>query len=274
MPWKNVRAEKQAAKEFRRISIRQIRKNPNQPRKQFDPKALEELADSIRRFGIITPLTVREAGEGYELVAGERRLRAAAIAGLNTVPCYIVRVTDLDSGLMALLENLQRKDLDCFEEAASLRQLCEQYHMTQQEAAQRIGKTQSAVANKLRLLKLSPAVVEQVRHYGLSERHARALLRLEEEERQLAALQEVGQRDMTVAQTEAYVERLLQEKPKVRRQTCIKDVRLFCNTVERAVRLMRESGVAADYHRAQEGETVIVTVRIPAALRLQPRQEG
>ncbi len=270
MAWKLHPRDRQAAKEFRRIPIRQIRKNPNQPRKQFEPVALEELADSIRRFGIITPLTVRQQGEGYELVAGERRLRAAAIAGLQTVPCYIVQVNDLDSGLMALLENLQRKDLDCFEEAASLRKLCEDYKMTQQEAAERIGKTQSAVANKLRLLKLPPVVIEQVRAFGLSERHARALLRLEEE-RQLAAVREIGTRGMTVAQTESYIERLLQEKPKNRRQTCIKDVRLFCNTVERAVRLMRESGVAADYKRAQEGETLIVTVRIPAAVAFKPR---
>ena len=270
MAWKWSRAEKQSGKEFLRIPIRQIRKNPNQPRKQFEPEALEELAESIRKYGIITPLTVRRREEGYELVAGERRLRAAAIAGLSTVPCYIVEVGDLDSGLMALLENLQRKDLDCFEEAASLRKLCEDYHMTQQEAARRIGKTQSAVANKLRLLRLSPAVVEQVRQSGLSERHARALLRLEEE-RQLGAAKEIGQRGMTVAQTEAYIERLLREKPKARRQTCIKDVRLFCNTVERAVRLMRESGVAADYRRAQEGETLIVTVRIPAAAAFKTR---
>ena len=156
MSWIQSKGPKPPSKEFRRISIRQIRKNPNQPRKRFDPQALQELAESIRRYGVITPLTVRETDEGYELIAGERRLRAASIAGLSAVPCYVVKASDRDSALMALLENLQRKDLDCFEEAASLQRLCRDYHMTQQEAAERVGKTQSAVANKLRLLRLSP----------------------------------------------------------------------------------------------------------------------
>ena len=154
LPWRQQTKQPQ---EFRRIPIRQIRKNPHQPRKIFDPQALQSLADSIRQYGIITPLTVRQVGEDFELVSGERRLRAATIAGLSVVPCYIVSVDDRQSALMALLENLQRKDLDCFEEALFLRRLCSEFHMTQQEAAQRVGKTQSAVANKMRLLRLSPA---------------------------------------------------------------------------------------------------------------------
>ena len=174
--WRQTKEEAQVPREFRRISIRQIRKNPNQPRKLFDAQALQELADSIGKYGVITPLTVRQTEEGYELVAGERRLRAASMAGLSTVPCYIVQADDRESSLMALLENLQRKDLDCFEEAASLRRLCQEYHMTQKEAAERVGKTQSAVANKLRLLRHTPRVLEALRAGNLTERHARALL--------------------------------------------------------------------------------------------------
>lgn len=274
MSWIQSKGPKPPSKEFRRISIRQIRKNPNQPRKRFDPQALQELAESIRRYGVITPLTVRETDEGYELVAGERRLRAASIAGLSAVPCYVVKASDRDSALMALLENLQRKDLDCFEEAASLQRLCRDYHMTQQEAAERVGKTQSAVANKLRLLRLSPRVTETVRLYGLSERHARALLRLEDEPRQLAAAAQMGKKQMTVAQAEALVEKLLTEKPRGRRQGYIKDVRLLCNTVERAVRLLRETGIRADCARRQEGDVLILTVRVEGAAAPQREAAG
>jgi len=263
LPWRQQTKQPQ---EFRRIPIRQIRKNPHQPRKIFDPQALQSLADSIRQYGIITPLTVRQVGEDFELVSGERRLRAATIAGLSVVPCYIVSVDDRQSALMALLENLQRKDLDCFEEALFLRRLCSEFHMTQQEAAQRVGKTQSAVANKLRLLRLSPATVEVIRSCHLTERHARTLLQLEEEEARFTAAEEMGKRHMTVAQAEQYVQRLLEEKPRPRRQGMIRDVRLFCNTVDRAVHLMQESGLKARMEKRQEGEDLILTVYVPAAM--------
>lgn len=263
LPW---RQQTKQTQEFRRIPIRQIRKNPHQPRKIFDPQALQSLADSIRQYGIITPLTVREVGEDFELVSGERRLRAAVIAGLSVVPCYIVSVDERQSALMALLENLQRQDLDCFEEALFLRRLCSEFHMTQQEAAQRVGKTQSAVANKMRLLRLSPATVEVIRSCRLTERHARTLLQLEEEDARFAAAEEMGKRHMTVAQAEQYVQRLLEEKPRPRRQGMIRDVRLFCNTVDRAVHLMQESGLAVRMEKRQEGEDLILTVYVSSAM--------
>lgn len=263
LPW---RQQTKQTQEFRRIPIRQIRKNPHQPRKIFDPQALQSLADSIRQYGIITPLTVRQVGEDFELVSGERRLRAATIAGLSVVPCYIVSVDDQQSALMALLENLQRKDLDCFEEALFLRRLCSEFHMTQQEAAQRVGKTQSAVANKMRLLRLSPATIEVIRSNHLTERHARTLLQLEEEEARFSAAEEMGKRHMTVAQAEQYIQRLLEEKPRPRRQGMIRDVRLFCNTVDRAVHLMQESGLKARVEKRQEGEDLILTVYVPSAM--------
>ena len=264
LPWRQQQKQPQ---EFRRIPLGQIRKNPHQPRKIFDPQALQSLAESIRQYGIITPLTVRQLEEGYELVSGERRLRAATMAGLSTVPCYIVTVSDQESALMALLENLQRKDLDCFEEALFLRRLCSEFHMTQQDAAARVGKTQSAVANKIRLLKLGHQTVDVIRKYQLSERHARALLQLEEEPARLEAARQMGQKHMTVAQAEAYIQRLLEETPKLRRQGMIRDVRLFCNTVERAVKVMQEAGLQATMERRQEGEELVFTVRVPSAMK-------
>lgn len=258
-----------ASREFRRISIRQIRKNPYQPRKLFDAAALRELADSIAAYGVITPLTVRRTEDGFELVAGERRLRAASLAGLTTVPCYIVEADDRQSSLMALLENLQREDLDCFEEAASLLRLCQEFHMTQKEAAEQVGKTQSAVANKLRLLKLGAEATAEVRQQGLSERHARALLRLEEDRRALAARQ-MGQKQMTVAQAEQYVERLLQDRPPAKRQVVLRDIRLFGNALERHLQTLREAGFRTRCARRTEGEDTVFEVRITAGMAGNP----
>ena len=155
-----------------------IRPNPAQPRSVFDAAGLQELAASIRQYGVLQPLSVRKKGSGFELVAGERRLRAAGLAGLREVPCLLVTADDQDAGLLALVENLQRRDLDYIEQAQGLARLMQQYHLTQEQAARRVGKSQSAIANKLRLLKLSEPVLALLRASGLSERHARALLRI------------------------------------------------------------------------------------------------
>ena len=173
------------------------------------------------------------------------------------------------SALMALVENLQRADLYCFEEAASLRRLCEEYHMSQKTAADCLGMTQGAVANKLRLLRLGPAVVKILRENQLSERHARALLRLEEG-RQEPAARVMAQRKMTVAQAERYVDKLLEETPAPRRRGVVKDVRLFCNTLERHVQTLREAGLAAECFRRQDGDDLLLTVRIPGGGMVRP----
>lgn len=168
---------------LRRIRVSEIARNPNQPRKYFDPEAIAQLAESIRQYGVLNPLTVRRApGGGYELVAGERRLRAARVAGLNDVPCLLIAADNEDSSAIALVENLQRRDLDFFEEAYGFKRLIDQYGLTQEEAARKVGKTQSAVANKLRLLRLSPQNMELIRSANLTERHARCLLRLRDDE--------------------------------------------------------------------------------------------
>ena len=167
---------------LRRVRVSDIVRNPNQPRKYFDPEAIAQLAESIRQYGVLNPLTVRRApGGGYELVAGERRLRAARVAGLNDVPCLVIAADNEDSSAIALVENLQRRDLDFFEEAEGFKRLIDQYGLTQEEAARKVGKTQSAVANKLRLLRLSQQNMELIRSANLTERHARCLLRLDDE---------------------------------------------------------------------------------------------
>ncbi|MDY3014331.1 MAG: ParB/RepB/Spo0J family partition protein [Evtepia sp.] len=184
-----------------------ISPNPDQPRRYFDPQGLAELADSIRVHGILQPLTVRRKGGGrYELIAGERRLRAAMICGLAEVPRLIMDVDRENSCLLSLIENLQRRDLDFWEEAKALERLIRVYGLSQEEAAAKVGKSQSAVANKLRLLRLPDQALELLRKNGFTERHARALLRLPHPEAQVEGAQLVVKEGWTVSRTEQYVE--------------------------------------------------------------------
>ena len=251
----------------RYIPINTVRPNPQQPRRSFDETALREMADSIRAYGILQPLTVRDRGGFYELVAGERRLRAARIAGLREVPCLVAEVGEEDAALLALIENLQRRDLDYMEEAAAIARLIGRYGLSQQQAADKLGKSQPAIANKLRLLRLAPPVIDCLRQYGLTERHARTLLRLTDPEQQLAAARHMGQRGLNVAQAEQYVDALTAENrtaPPQRRPTyIIKDVRLFLNSVERGVRLMQSAGVGAEVGRRDTEEEILLTIHIP-----------
>ena len=239
--------------------------NPNQPRKRFSPDGLEELAASIREHGVLQPLTVRKVDGSFELVSGERRLRAARMAGLSEVPCIVIDVDGVCSSLLALVENLQRRDLDFLEEAMALDRLIHTYDLSQEEAARRIGKSQSAVANKLRLLKLSPRLLDRLRQNGLTERHARALLRLETEEQQWEVLEYVIDHHLTVAQTEAYIEaRLTPPPPRKKKPTFIlKDVRLFLNTVTKGLSMMKDAGVNAEYGRQETEDAILLTIRIP-----------
>ena len=251
----------------RYIPINAVRPNPQQPRRSFDETALRELADSISAYGILQPLTVRDRGGVYELVAGERRLRAARIAGLREVPCLIAEVGEEDAALLALIENLQRRDLDYMEEAAAIARLIRRYGLSQQQAAEKLGKSQPTIANKLRLLRLSAPVIDCLRQYGLTERHARTLLRLTDPEQQLAAARHIGKRGLNVAQTEQYIDRLTAEnrtEPPRRRPTyIIKDVRLFLNSVERGIRLMQSAGVGAEVGRRDTEEEILLTIHIP-----------
>ena len=249
------------------IPLGRIRPNPQQPRHSFDEEGLAELAASIRSCGILQPLTVRRAGEGYELVAGERRLRAARIAGLREVPCLVAQVGEEDSALLALMENLQRRDLDCWEEAQAIARLISRYGLSQEEAARRLGRAQPTVANKLRLLRLPEDVRALLRENGLTERHARALLRLQDPEVQRRAAGDIVRRGMNVAQAEAYVDKLLQSAqvtpPRGRSTYIIKDVRLFLNSVDRGLHLMRQAGVDAGWDRQDTDREILLTIRIP-----------
>lgn len=248
-----------------------IRPNPRQPRRFSTERGLRELATSIRRHGIIQPLTVRRAPQGWELVAGERRLRAAKLAGLETVPCIEAAVDDRESALLALVENLQRRDLHYFEEATAIADYLRQSGVTQEEAAALLGRSPSAVANKLRLLRLSPACREILVRNRLSERHARCLLRLEDEGERLTALRQAAAKHWNVAQTEQYVERrlaALQTAPPAGRRTyIIKDVRLFLNSVDRGLRLIRDAGVDARTEREETEDEIVLTLRIPKQRR-------
>ena len=249
------------------LSVDKILPNPGQPRRYFDGEALRELADSIRQYGILQPLTVRRGRQGYELIAGERRLRAAKLAGLREVPCLLARADEEDSPLLALIENLQRRDLHWYEEAAAIARLLTSYGLSQEQAAEKLGKSQSAVANKLRLLRLSPECVSLLREHGLSERHARALLRLTDDEARLAAAREIVARAYNVAQTEAYVEALLCRgavTPPPKQPTyIIKDVRIFLNSIRRQLGIMQRAGVNAAMEREDTDDEIRMTIRIP-----------
>ena len=261
------------------LPVGAIKPNPHQPRRQFDPEELQELGESIRLYGILQPLTVRKTGPTtFELVAGERRLRAAVLAGMENVPCILLNVDAEQSGLLALVENLQRKDLDFIEEAEGLRSLIRSYGMSQEEAARCISKSQSAVANKLRILKLPSDVLEKLRSAGYTERHARALLRLEEPEAQRKALEAIIAGDLTVAKTEAYIEALLRrgEEEKKKRKTpvvVLKDVRIFLNTVTRGLSMMNRRGVRAVCERADTDNELVLTIRIPRREEASERRE-
>lgn len=191
------------------LPVEQIAPNPHQPRREFAPGPLAELAESIRRHGIIQPLTVRHSADGWELIAGERRLRAAKLAGLQTVPCLEMQVDEQDSAILALIENIQRRDLHYLEEAAAIAAYLRQSGSTQEEAAALLGRSPSALANKLRLLRLSPDCCRLLTEHDLTERHARALLRLEDEEERLNALHHIIRQHLNVAQTEQYIDKRL-----------------------------------------------------------------
>ena len=248
------------------LPIAAISPNPDQPRTCFSREGLEELAASIQELGVLQPLSVRRSKNGgYELISGERRLRASRMAGLTEVPCILVSVDSQGSSLLALVENLQRRDLNFVEEATALAKLIETYHLSQEEAARRIGKSQSAVANKLRLLQLTGDQRQFVLDNNLTERHARAVLRLPENRRS-EALINIAKRRLNARQTDRYIEQLLNSTAKGRhRISMVRDVRIFVNTIDHAIRLMTDNGVPATAHREEKDGYIEYTVRIPTA---------
>ena len=255
------------AKAVQELPLNDIRPNPYQPRRQFSEGELAELADSIRRYGVLQPIVVRSGDEGLELVAGERRLRACKMLGLDTIPAVVRDLSDEDLAVLALVENLQREDLHFLEEAQGYQRLLEEFGLTQEELAKRIGKSQSTIANKIRLLKLSPPVQDFISREIISERHARALLKLPGEEEQLAILEIIIERGLTVQETEAYIDRLLQEKERKEKGRKVvriyKDMRIFFNTIQQAVQELQRVGFAARMERVEKDDYYEVTVLIP-----------
>lgn len=246
-----------------------IRPNKTQPRKIFDEESLRALAQSIAENGILQPLTVRRISQSeFELIAGERRLRASVMAGLVRVPCIVVKCSDRESAMFALLENLQRCDLGMFEEARGISRLIRRYGITQEQAAKQLGKSQSTVANKLRLLNLSYEEQDWITQAGLTERHARALLKIYDQELRKEALSQIISQGLNVTQSEQMIEKLmcscsLPSKSKANRKFVIKDVRIFINTINKAVDTMKQAGIDAVCKHVDSGEYIEYTVKIP-----------
>ena len=251
------------------IPIIKIRPNKAQPRKVFNEEDLNALSQSITENGILQPLTVRKvSATEYELIAGERRLRASVLAGLRKVPCIVIKCSEKESAVYALLENLQRSDLGMFEEARGISRLIRRYGLTQQEAAVKLGKTQSTIANKLRLLRLTYEEHEWIENAGLSERHARALLKLGDEGARREALSKIISENLNVQQSENLINLMLNSNPKNDKKqgfskAVIKDVRIFVNTINKAIDTMRLAGIDAQSDKTDTDNFIEYTIRIP-----------
>lgn len=267
------------------IPASRIKASPYQPRKEFSRSALYDLANSIREYGILQPVTVRPIrGENtYQLIAGERRLRAAKIAGLTTVPAIVYNACDDDAAIIALIENLQREDLSFMEEAEGYYCLLIDHGMTQEELAHKVGKSQSSIANKVRLLKLPPMVKKILCDNKLSERHARALLRMYDEQLQLKALKIICEKHCSVKEAEEIIDRLIEkyneengernyimpasvnkkDKKKGSVKFVVRDIKIFVNTIKETVSLLKRSGVEAKAAQFDRGDYYEFVVRIP-----------
>lgn len=260
-------SERKAVSEVKvvKVPIASIFPNPYQPRKTFDDAALEDLSASIAQYGVLQPLLVSPAENGqYMLIAGERRLRASKMAKLEEVPVIISEYTSQQIAEIALIENLQREDLHYLEEAEGYEKLMNQFHLTQEAMAARVGKKQSTIANKLRLLRLSGAVRKVLVDAGLSERHARALLKLPDDVKRLEALEVIVAKNYSVRQTEEYINKLLDGKheEKRKRMVIVNDVRIYLNSIKQVVNAVKTAGIPVAMEQTLEGDEVIVSVRI------------
>lgn len=254
------------------VNVASIHPNPYQPRATFDEESIAELAQSIQQVGLLQPLLVRKVDDGYELVAGERRLRAVTSLGMEKVACIVQQdIEDESSAMMALIENLQREDLHYLEEAQCYQKLLETYGLTQEELANRLGKSQSSIANKLRLLKLSDEVKAAMTEKRLSERHARALLKLTDDKQRLDAVERIAEKGLSVRETEQMVEKTLNKaydekqdgaKPRPKLMRIVRDYRLFMNTINQAVNQLRESGMTVEVEQSDRADGVDIKISV------------
>ena len=264
MAWMNKNSERIG--KLTRLPVGEILPNPNQPRRCFDQQELDKLSRSIAANGLLQPISVRRLDRNsYELIAGERRLMACKALGMDKIPAIVVEMQESDSAVMALVENLHRADLNYFEEAEAIAKLMEDGRLTQQQVAKMLCKTQPAIANKLRLLRISPTVRELLVQNGLTERHARALLMVEDPQQQEEILHHIIKMGLNVAQTESYIQRGLKRHPqeKASRLVVVKDVRLLFNSISKAVDAIKEGGFEVETMQTEDDRYVNYVVRIP-----------
>lgn len=259
--------------EIKYIPINSIRPNPYQPRRDFNQKALDELSQSIKAFGVIQPISVRRiSNDYYELIAGERRLRASELANITNIPAIVVEYRDKESAMIALVENLQRENLNFIEEAQGYNSLIEDHSFTQQDLAEKLGKSQSTIANKIRLLKLPKDIQKSLLEYSLTERHGRALLKLPDDTLRRCVLERIKANNLNVSKTENLVEDMLcslREKDEKTVEQNIKslvNIRIYLNTIKKAYRAINEYGLKAEYNEEDKGEYVLVKIKVPKTL--------
>ena len=266
-----MKKEGEDIQKIENIPVQMIKPNPYQPRKTFSQQSLEELAQSIKEFGLIQPITVRKTGvNGYELIAGERRLRATKLANLDYIPAVIITTDERDSAVLAMIENLQRENLHYLEEAAGYASLIEDHGFTQEELAKKLGKNQSTIANKLRVLKLPKEVKDLLIKHNLTERHARALLRLPDTELQLKIIDKIVEKGLNVKETENLISNVIEKiqqnnikKSKKKMIRNYKDLRLFVNTIKNAVSMLKDNGVSPVFKEIDREDCIEIIVTIP-----------
>lgn len=257
--------------ESRNIPLKSIQPNPHQPRQEMDVQTLKDLTLSIMEYGLLQPITVRQLRPfEYELIAGHRRLEACRSLGMAYIPAIVMCASETDSAVLALVENIQRENLTYMEEAEAFAGLIAHHGLTQEELADKLGKSQSNIANKLRILKLSPEIRGILTQHGLTERHARALLKLPDDDSRLAALKIIIERGLNVSKSEEVIEKILKEKPKESPQPAknirvFKDVRVFTNTIQQTIEMMKRSGIGATADRKENEEYIEYTIIIPKA---------
>ncbi|TCT12249.1 ParB family protein [Natranaerovirga pectinivora] len=270
---------------IKEIDINLISTNPNQPRQIFNDEMIDDLMNSIKEYGIMQPLTVRKIdNKKFELIAGERRLRASKKLGLKKVPVIINQVDNKDSAVLALVENIQRENLNFIEEAYAYKRLIEEFNYTQQELAISMGKSQSTIANKLRILKLDKGIIQEINNNNLTERHARALLKLKDESNQVIAIKEILENDLNVKSTEEFISNLLEghnntksddsqinnteinnktKDKKVTVKNSLKDLRVINNTISQTVDVLKSLGLDVTYNTKETDNTYQINIVIP-----------
>ena len=258
-------SKNKASCQIQLIPHENIKPNPHQPRVRFDYNELEGLACSIRSNGLLQPINVRVLSDGsFELISGERRLRAARMIGMNNIPCVVMNVSDEQSALFAIIENVQRQNLDFFEEAVAMEKLMIDHGLSQEQIAKKLGKSPSSLSNKLRLLRLPEEMRDKITYAGLTERHARALLSLPDNITRARVLDIVIERHLTVAETEQLVKDVHRRKkePKKAHVKVYKDMRIFLNTLNHAVDTIRKAGIEADTAKSETDEYFEYVIRI------------